>query len=176
MENIMNPDAFFIMLEIGSVWKPPDEYAPKRVETDWIMIGKLANPCIRGIKAAEKFISQTRILLLIPLIGVGDIRQRLRNQNNFPMHDRSGYVAWLLPMGCRKKDWLGSALYVREPLRLLRDGPAMSVGLPQSNPKGLQPIAGARPPAAHAILITQSCQHNNRIRSVSQGQFPHVKL
>ncbi len=168
MENIMHPDISFIMLEIHGVRKSPDQNASKGVEPDWIMIGKLADLRKGGIKAAEKFVPQAGILLLIPPIGVINIRQRLRNQNNAPRHDRNGCVAWLPPMRRRKQDRLGSVLSWRAVPQLLPDGPAMNVDPPRWNPTGLRPIAGVQPPAARAIPITQSCRQDSRIPAAAQ--------
>lgn len=168
MKNIMDPNVPLIVFKVDSVGKSSDKYASKRVKADWIKLGKLTDFSKCGVKTSEKLLPQAMILFFIPLIGAGDISQRLRNQKDVPTHDRNGCVVWLLAMGQQKKDWLGSGSFVREALRQWPDGPAMNAGLQRSNPRGLRPIADARPLAMRATLITRSWRNDNVIWSVSQ--------
>lgn len=89
MKNVVNKDRLFIVLEVNRVGKATNKNAAKGVEANRIMERVCGDQRVGTVQATQEFLTQPKLLILIPAKAVRDISHRFRNQDYSAKHDRT---------------------------------------------------------------------------------------
>ena len=89
MKNVVNEDRLFIMVEVNRVGKATNKNAAKGIKSNRITERVRGDQCVGTFQTTQEFLTQPKLLILIPAKAVRDISHRFRNQDYSAKHDRT---------------------------------------------------------------------------------------
>ena len=101
----MNKDRFLAVFEVNRVRKAPNENPAEGVKPNRIMERVCGDRCVGALQATQELVTQPKLLCFIPVIGISDVGDRFRQQNDSARHGQIGCASWPRSTVRLKKDW-----------------------------------------------------------------------